>query len=129
MNPQTVQIGRVRDTTAKGLDCKWYHKGLLIYSGAVITVKAASIKNISDTYLVVQTICGLVKRDTVNVRTTDFGVTEYGAANTFSICPNPSNGSITITSSLNNNAVSATVYEVLGKWISRLRVFSKIYKA
>ena len=64
-----VQIGRVGDTTAMGLDCKWYYKGLLFDSGAIISVNGSAIVGTIDTYVVVQTICGLVKTDTVTVTT------------------------------------------------------------
>jgi hypothetical protein len=115
-----VKIGRTKDSaTAMGLDCKWYHKGILIDSGAVISVNASSIKNAIDTYVVVQTICGIVKRDTVLVKTTGLGIKENSAVNTFSIYPNPSSGAFTITSLRGGGTTTkqyeAKVYDLLGR--------------
>jgi len=111
-----VQIGRVGDTTAEGLDCKWYKKGVLIDSGAIITVSANAIKNAVDTYVVVQTICGFVKTDTVTVKTAGLGVNEYGFGTSFIVYPNPSNGAITISYSLTpQGAITAKVYDLLGR--------------
>lgn len=92
-----VKIGRVGDTTAQGLDCKWYKKGVLIDSGAIITVSANSIINKVDTYVVVQTVCGLVKSDTVLVKTTSLGIKEYQLDNEYTLFPNPNNGSFVIS--------------------------------
>jgi hypothetical protein len=111
-----VQIGRVGDTTAQGLDCKWYKKGVLIDSGAIISVNANSIINKVDTYVVVQNICGVIKRDSVNVKTTNVGIKELSSENAFSIYPNPSNGNFTINCLvLPKVSVSAKVYDLLGR--------------
>jgi hypothetical protein len=105
---KTVSIGRVGDSTAKGLDCKWYHKGILIDSGATISVAAAATKGIVDTYLVVQTICGVVTTDTVLVTTVGLGINNIALQNTFSVYPNPSDGAIVIAySSLRGTKQSA----------------------
>jgi hypothetical protein len=118
-----VKIGRVGDTTAMGLDCKWYRKGVLIDSGAVITVNANAIKHAIDTYVVVQTICGIVKRDTVTVFTAGLGLNEIGFDNKFMIYPNPSNGNITITSSIETNqAITTKVYDLLGRELYRQKL-------
>jgi hypothetical protein len=116
-----VQIGRVGDTTAIGLDCKWYHKGALIDSGAIINVNANSVKHAIDTYVVVQTICGVVKSDTVNVFTSGLGELPLlrGARAGFSVYPNPSNGNISISPHAviptKEGTVHATVYDLLGR--------------
>jgi hypothetical protein len=113
---KTVNIGRVGDTTAKGLDCKWYHKGVLIDSSAIISVHAAATKGIVDTYVVVQTICGIVTTDTVNVWTVGLGINNIALQNTFSIYPNPSDGNIVISKSeANNKAISVKVFDLLGR--------------
>lgn len=113
-----VEIGRVGDTTAEGLDCKWYHKGILIDSGAIISVKANAIKNAVDTYVVVQTICGLVKTDTIMVKTAGLGDIPLlgGARGGFTIYPNPSNGLIAISHpTLLQGTINAKVYDLLGR--------------
>ncbi|MGC4057322.1 MAG: T9SS type A sorting domain-containing protein [Chitinophagaceae bacterium] len=111
-------IGRVGDTTAMGLDCKWYHKGMLIDSGAVISVNANATKGAVDTYVVVQTICGLEKRDTVLVKTVGLGVQEFGFGDHFSIFPNPSNGIVSVTAeSSPKGSIRASIYDLLGRML------------
>lgn len=113
-----VQIGRLGDTTTQGLDCKWYKKGALIDSGAVIKVNGSAIVGNVDTYVVVQTICGLVKTDTVTVKTVPLGMKEWDANQTFTVYPNPSNGAFTITqTSLRGTmqSIHAKVYDLLGR--------------
>ncbi|MGC4057320.1 MAG: T9SS type A sorting domain-containing protein [Chitinophagaceae bacterium] len=90
------QIGRVGDTTAEALDCKWYHRGSLIDSGAIISVPANATVGATDTYIVVQTVCGLSKSDTVLVRTVPLGVQEWDMKHAITIFPNPAHGSIHI---------------------------------
>lgn len=123
-----VQIGRVGDTTAKALNCKWYHKGILIDSGAIISVKANAIKYAVDTYVVVQTICGLVKTDTVLVRTVGASIPLLaGDKEGFTIYPNPTHGTITITNTSlrgggttvarNEAKQSIKIYDLLGRLV------------
>lgn len=124
---KTVQIGRVGDSTAKVLDCKWYHKGSLIDSGAIITVNAAATKGIVDTYVVVQTICGVVKTDTVLVTTVGLGINNIALQNaSFSVYPNPGDGAFIIRVSdpsfvgmTNAGARIVTVYDMLGRVIQQ----------
>jgi len=111
----SVQIGRVGDTTAQGLDCKWYHKGSLVDSGATIWAKGNGLVGDKDTYAVVQTICGLVKTDTVVVYTVPTGMQEIPKAQQFNIYPNPSNGSITISNAAVSGPVHAVVYDPSGR--------------
>jgi Secretion system C-terminal sorting domain len=112
-----VQIGRVGDTTAMGLDCKWYNKGVLIDSGAVISVNGAAIVGKVDTYVVVQTICGLSKTDTVTVTTVPLGMKEWDDNKPFSVFPNPSNGTFTVEANSFIGAVPSKVYDLLGRVI------------
>lgn len=115
-----AMIGRVGDTTAQGLDCKWYRKGVLIDSGAIISVNAGVSVGKIDTYVVVQTVCGLVKTDTVTVKTVPVGFREYNKELEFAVYPNPSNGAITITTPhavILQGSVNAVVYDLLGRII------------
>jgi hypothetical protein len=118
------KIGRVEDSaTILGLDCKWYKKGVLIDSGAIISVNANAIKGVVDTYVVVQTICGVVKSDTVLVKTVGLGVHEFGFENTFAIYPNPSNGTLNISASFEpNNIITSKVYDLLGRELFRQKL-------
>jgi hypothetical protein len=131
-----VQIGRVGDTTAMGLDCKWYRKGVLIDSGAIISVNGAATVGAVDTYVVVQTICGLVKTDTVTVTTVPVGMKEWNANKSFTVYPNPSNGAFTITYTTVipatnvtlslTKGVHATMYDLLGRIVYQQAIsFSK----
>ncbi|GAA4455425.1 hypothetical protein GCM10023092_19080 [Rurimicrobium arvi] len=93
---KTVKVGRVGDTTAEALDCKWYHQGSLIDSGAIISVPGNATVGATDTYIVVQTVCGLSKSDTVLVRTVPLGVQEWDMKHSITIFPNPAHGFIHI---------------------------------
>jgi len=118
---KSIPIGPVEDSTARGMECKWYHKGKLIDSGNVISVNASSIKYAVDTYVVVQNVCGNITRDTMLLRTVGLGISKMSFENAFSIYPNPSNGSITITTNLNkkNGAIYAKVYDLLGRVVQQ----------
>ena len=81
-------IGR---TPEVGLDCKWYRNGQFIDSGAGIWVKPST----TTSYVVEQTLCGLVTRDTMQVQVWAVGVPGVnGGAQRYELYPNPSNGSI-----------------------------------
>jgi hypothetical protein len=112
-----VQIGRVGDTTAQGLDCKWYQKGILIDSGAIISVNGAAIVGTVDTYVVLQTICGLLKTDTVTVTTVPVGMKELNTSNMYRVFPNPSNGIITITTAEFKESAQVKIYDLLGRMV------------
>ena len=118
----SVWIGRGLDST-KGLDCKWFYKGSLVDSGAGMYAKAGAVKGI-DTYIVVQTICGLVKTDTVLVYIYPVGIDELPnvQAQSYTIYPNPSrDGAINITQKVANaKPVEIVVYSMQG---------SVVYKA
>lgn len=95
---KSTQIGPVEDSTARGMDCKWYHKGKLNDSGNVISVNASSIKYAVDTYIVVQNVCGNITRDTMLLRTVPLGIPLLGGdRGGFTISPNPSSGTFVIT--------------------------------
>ena len=122
---KTTQIGPVEDSTARGMDCKWYKKGVLIDSGNVITVNASTIKYAVDTYVVVQNVCGNITRDTMLLRTVGLGIKAplslgEGQGVRFRVSPNPNNGSFVITCPhavipTQEGTIHATVYDVLGR--------------
>lgn len=113
---KTTQIGPVEDSTARGMDCKWYYKGKLIDSGNVITVNASSIKYAVDTYVVVQNVCGNITRDTMLLKTVGLGMSEMNIENTFSIYPNPSNGNVSVSCFvISKESITAKVYDLLGR--------------
>lgn len=128
---KNTQIGPVEDSTARGMDCKWYHKGKLIDSGNVISVKAAATAGIIDTYVVVQNVCGNISRDTMLLQTTTLSLSpalSNGAG--VRVWPNPSNGTFRITSGTGTitphaviprkeGSIHAIVYDVLGRIVHR----------
>ncbi|MGC4056645.1 MAG: T9SS type A sorting domain-containing protein [Chitinophagaceae bacterium] len=115
---KTVQIGRVGDSTAQAIDCKWYHKGRLIDSGAIVSVAANLSAGAIDTYIVVQTICGAVKTDTTTVRTVPAGVKEWNTHYAVNIYPNPSSGIVYIQSS--NALEQVRILDISGRTVQQL---------
>ncbi len=115
-----VEIGRVGDSTAIGLDCKWYKKGALIDSGAIISVNANAIKGAIDTYIVVQNVCGNITRDTVVVSTVGLGMQQFEAEKSFTIYPNPSSGNVSISCFvIPKESITAKVYDLLGRIVQQ----------
>lgn len=114
----SVFIGRGLDST-KGLDCKWYKKGVLVDSGAGIWAKG-TVTGI-DTYIVVQTICGLVKTDTVQVYTFPVGINELPdvQGQSYAVYPNPSiDGNINIIQKITSSKpVFILIYNTQGRII------------
>ncbi|MNK11871.1 hypothetical protein D3C87_299200 [compost metagenome] len=111
---KTVQIGRVDDTTTAGLECKWFHKGAVIDSGAIITVHAGSKGDI-DTFIVVQTICGAVKMDTTVIYTVGLGTIDIATTKPFTLYPNPSKGTFNISGAETSMPLTAQVYDLMGR--------------
>jgi len=111
----SVYIGQGLDS-AFGLDCKWFCKGTLVDSSAGMWAKGTSLG--IDTYVVVQTICGLVKTDTVLVYTFPVGIDELlnVQAQSYTIYPNPSSdGLINITQKVADaKPVAIVVYSMQG---------------
>lgn len=118
---KSITIGPVEDSTARGMDCKWYHKGKLIDSGNVITVNASSIKYAVDTYIVVQNVCGNITRDTMLLRTVPLGIPLLGRdRGGFTISPNPSDGFFVvkcIDPSFVGMTSAVKVYDLLGRLV------------
>ncbi|HYD22628.1 MAG TPA: T9SS type A sorting domain-containing protein [Flavipsychrobacter sp.] len=86
----SVFIGR---TPEVGLECKWYIGTSVVDSGAGIWAKPTA----STTYIVEQTLCGLVKRDTVNVQVVPVSVNGITNSRQLSIYPNPANNTLTVS--------------------------------
>lgn len=126
-----VQIGRVGDSTAVGLDCKWYHKGSLIDSGAIISVNANAIKGAIDTYIVVQTVCGNITRDTVAVSTVGLGITspspaERDGERLYSLFPNPNEGIFVMKQLVaDDKNVQLKVYNAIGALVYKSNIVFK----
>ena len=119
---KTLEIGPVEDSTARGMDCRWYHKGALIDSGNVIRVAANTTKYAVDTYVVVQTLCGIVTRDTMLLRTVGLGFTEASSGTeteiAYSLFPNPAGSEFFIRQHVpNEQAVSVKVYSAIGSLV------------
>jgi hypothetical protein len=118
---KSTPIGPVEDSTARGMDCKWFHKGMLIDSGNIITVNASSIKYAVDTYVVVQNVCGNITRDTMLLRTVPLGIPLFGGdRGGFTISPNPSNGFFVvkcIDPSFVGMTSAVKVYDLLGRLV------------
>jgi hypothetical protein len=119
---KTLEIGPVEDSTARGMDCRWYHKGALIDSGNVIRVAANTTKYAVDTYVVVQTLCGIVTRDTMLLRTVGLGFTEVSSGTetetAYSLFPNPAGAEFFIRQHVpNEQAVSVKVYSAVGSLV------------
>ncbi|MBA2612573.1 MAG: T9SS type A sorting domain-containing protein [Bacteroidetes bacterium] len=100
----TVYLGRPQDV---GIDeaCTWYklpNTTTVIDTAAGITVTVASSTN---TYMVRQEICGIIKYDTVIVYASGVGITkqEMGETN-FNLYPNPANESLSIECNIINDS-------------------------
>jgi hypothetical protein len=106
----TILIGR----NEEALDCKWYVGSSLIDSGAGIKVHPDS----TTTYIVQQTVCGLVKYDTVTVTVWPVSVKEVNRLKRLMVYPNPSDGSCTLKGVMNGGAV-LQVYNALGQQVYR----------
>lgn len=86
----SVFIGR---TPEIGLECIWYVGTNVVDSGAGIWVKPTT----TTTYIVEQTLCGLIKRDTVIVSVFPTAVNGMANSKQLSIYPNPTNNTLTIS--------------------------------
>ncbi len=92
----SVFIGR---TPEVGLECSWNILGTstAIGTGAGIWVKP----NITTSYVVTQTLCGVVTKDTVKVEVWAAGLQSVnGQTQQYGIVPNPNNGSFELTQSI-----------------------------
>lgn len=89
----SVYIGRPKEI---GLECKWYIGTNVVDSGAGIWVKPTT----TTTYVVEQTLCGLIKRDTVVVSVFPTAVNGITNSKQLSIYPNPASTELSINMEL-----------------------------
>jgi hypothetical protein len=85
----SIFIGRPPEI---GLECKWYVGGNLVDSGGGIWVHPT----VSTTYVVEQTLCGLVKTDTVHVQVVPTSINGITNSKQLSIYPNPATTELTV---------------------------------
>jgi len=69
----------------------------------------------SNKYVVKQTLCGAVTWDSVTVTVAPAGVKNISYNNNFSVYPNPSNGTFTISGNINGKDVSIEILNTLGQ--------------
>jgi hypothetical protein len=107
----SVYIGRPHET---GLECTWSIFGdtAIIGTGAGIWVKPTA----TTSYVVTQTLCGVVKKDTVKVEVSAAGVNSVnGRAQSYSLAPNPNDGHFQLMQDRRDEApVKIRVYNTLG---------------
>ena len=122
----SVYIGRPHEV---GLECTWRVLGstAVIGTGAGIWVKPA----VTTRYVVTQTLCGAVTRDTVRVEVWGVGVkgTQHEAQQ-YSLSPNPGQGLIELRQSLpSDGAAGITLYNMLGQSLYTSTVFFRNARA
>jgi hypothetical protein len=110
----SVYIGRPKEV---GLECTWSALGstAIIGTGAGIWVKPA----VTTSYVVTQTLCGTVKKDTVRVEVWAAGVHSVnGQAQQYMLSPNPGNGIIQLSqTAIDVLPVSLSVHESSGRQV------------
>jgi hypothetical protein len=108
----SVYIGRPREV---GLECTWSVLGstAIIGAGAGIWVKPAA----TTSYVVTQTLCGAMKKDTVRVEVWAAGVHSVnGEAQQYALSPNPGAGIVQLSQTAPDALpVSLSVYESSGR--------------
>jgi hypothetical protein len=112
-NGDSVFIGR----TDVAMDCSWTILGssTIVGTGAGIWVKPTA----TTSYVVTQTLCGNVTRDTVKVEVWPAGIKSIkGRLQDYSITPNPSSGMITLHQTVAEGLpVFVKVFEATGKLV------------
>jgi hypothetical protein len=110
----SVYIGRPKEV---GLECTWsvLDSSSVIGTGAGIWVKPA----VTTSYVVTQTLCGTVKKDTVRVEVWAAGVHSVnGQAQQYMLSPNPGNGIIQLSqTAIDVLPVSLSVHESSGRQV------------
>ncbi len=108
----SVFIGRPNEI---GLECSWNVLGssTVIGNGAGIWVKP----NATTSYVVTQTLCGVVTKDTVKVEVWAAGVQSInGQTQQYGIVPNPNNGAFELVQSIvKEEQVTISVLNAMGQ--------------
>lgn len=104
----SLVIGR---TPEIGLECKWYVNGSVIDSGAGIWVHPG----VKTTYVIEQTLCGLVKTDTVVVIVNPVGIGNVHNNKHISMYPNPATTELHI--SIGDKSAEVMVNNSIGQLI------------
>ncbi|HYD22630.1 MAG TPA: T9SS type A sorting domain-containing protein [Flavipsychrobacter sp.] len=86
----SVFVGR---TPEVGLECRWYIGSSVVDSGAGIWVQPDT----TTTYVVSQTLCGVVRTDTVTVSVFPVSINGITNSKQLSIYPNPANNILTVS--------------------------------
>ncbi|MEO6832680.1 MAG: T9SS type A sorting domain-containing protein, partial [Chitinophagaceae bacterium] len=122
----SVYIGRPKEV---GLECSWVKLGtsVVIGTGAGIWVKPS----VTTSYVVTQTLCGTVTKDTVRVEVWPAGVNSVnGQTQSFGIMPNPNNGVFELVQSVpNDEPASVTVVNAVGQRVFATEVVFKAGKS
>ena len=108
----STYIGRPKEV---GLECTWTVQGssTVVGTGAGLWVKPQN----TTRYVVTQTLCGAIKKDTVWVGVWGVGVPGASAySQSYTLAPNPSNGAVQLTQSVQDaRPVCVQVVEAAGR--------------
>ncbi|MEO6831521.1 MAG: hypothetical protein ABI169_04945, partial [Chitinophagaceae bacterium] len=100
-----------------GLECTWAVLGssTVIGTGAGIKVKPI----VTTSYVVTQTLCGTVTRDTVKVDVWPAGINSVnGKTQVYTLSPNPAQQTLHLSQQVNDGrAVMVSIYEATGKQV------------
>jgi hypothetical protein len=113
----TVYIGRQRDV---GIDeaCTWYNMSNTVTPIANAAGLTLTVALSTQTYMVKQDICGIIKYDTVVVFASALGNYEWEKLNeSINVFPNPANDHLYLQSNLINGKVKLDWYDALGQLI------------
>jgi hypothetical protein len=118
----TVYIGRQRDV---GIDeaCTWYNMSNTLTPIANAAGLTLTVALSTQTYMVKQDICGIIKYDTVIVHASALGNSELQYfKNQIKVYPQPANDKVSIELTANeiaNNFTEFVIYSTLGQVIRR----------
>jgi hypothetical protein len=113
----TVYIGRQRDV---GIDeaCTWYNMTNTLTPIANAAGLTLTVALSTQTYMVKQDICGIIKYDTVVVNASALGNYEWEQLNeNIKLYPNPATDNLFLQSNLLNGKVRLNWYNALGQLI------------